>query len=78
MFKYGDCSSEEERLAVNQEAEISKFSFHPNVNKWKKKLSKMFIDFTEFKEPDLNNRATSLAVLGHDKLFKKLKLIGSK
>lgn len=27
--KHGDCSSEEERLAVNQEVEISKFSFHP-------------------------------------------------
>lgn len=31
-FKHGDCSSEEECLAVNQEVEISKFSFHPKKN----------------------------------------------
>jgi hypothetical protein len=49
-----------------------------DVNKWKNKLSFLGIDFTEFKEPDLDNKTTSLAVLGNDKLFKKLKLIGSK
>jgi DNA polymerase sigma len=48
-----------------------------DVNKWKKKLRKLFIDFTEFKEPDLDYKTTSLAVLGHDKLFKKLKLISA-
>lgn len=48
-----------------------------DVNKWKSKLSFYGIDFTEFKEPDLGNRTTSLAVLGHDKLFKKLKLISA-
>ena len=48
-----------------------------DVNKWKKKLSGMLIDFTEFKEPDLGNKTTSLAVLGHDNLFKKLKLIST-
>lgn len=48
-----------------------------DVNRWKKKLSEMFIDFTEFKEPDLGNKTTSLAVLGHDNLFKKLKLIST-
>ena len=49
-----------------------------DVNKWKNKLSFLGIDYTEFKEPDLGYKTTSLAVLGHDKLFKKLKLIGSK
>ena len=49
-----------------------------DVNKWKKKLRKLFIDFTEFKEPDLGNKTTSLAVLGHDNLFKKLNLISAK
>lgn len=49
-----------------------------DVNKWKNKLSFLGIDFTEFKEPDLDYKTTSLAVLGNDKLFKKLKLIGSK
>ena len=48
-----------------------------DVNRWKKKLSKRLIDFTEFKEPDLGNKTTSLAVLGHDNLFKKLKLIST-
>jgi len=48
-----------------------------DVNRWKKKLSERFIDFTEFKEPDLGNKTTSLAVLGHDNLFKKLKLIST-
>ena len=43
-----------------------------DVNKWKNKLSFLGIDYTEFKEPDLDYKTTSLAVLGHDKLFKKL------
>ena len=48
-----------------------------DINKWKNKLSILGIDYTEFKEPDLGNKTTSLAVLGHDKLFKKLKLISA-
>jgi len=48
-----------------------------DVNKWKNKLSFLGIDYTEFKEPDLDYKTTSLAVLGHDKLFKKLKLISA-
>ena len=48
-----------------------------DVKKWKNKLSLFGIDYTEFKEPDLDNKTTSLAVLGHDSLFKKLKLISS-
>lgn len=49
-----------------------------DVIKWKRKLSLMGIDFTEFKEPDLGYKTTSLAVLGHDNLFKKLNLISAK
>lgn len=49
-----------------------------DVNKWKNKLSVLGISYTEFKEPDLDNKTTSLAILGHDRLFKKLKLVGSK
>jgi hypothetical protein len=48
-----------------------------DVNKWKNKLSFLGIDYTEFKEPDLGYKTTSLAVLGHDKLFKKLNLISA-
>ena len=46
-----------------------------DVPKWKEKLEILGIDFTEFKEPDLNNKITALAVLNNDKLFKKLKLV---
>lgn len=49
-----------------------------DLEKWKFKLSLKEIHFTEFKEPDLDNITTAIAVLGHDKLFSKLKLIGSK
>ena len=40
---------------------------HPNQN-WNN-------NYTEFKEPDLDNQVTALAVLNNDKMFKNLKLI---
>lgn len=46
-----------------------------DISKWKQKLDILEIDYTEFKEPDLNNEITSLAVLNNDKLFKNLQLI---
>ena len=46
-----------------------------DVYKWKERLDILGIDYTEFKEPDLNNQTTALAVLNNDKIFKKLKLI---
>lgn len=46
-----------------------------NIPKWKKKLDILEIDYTEFKEPDLNNQITALAILNNDRLFKNLKLI---
>ena len=46
-----------------------------DVQKWKEKLDLMEIDYTEFKEPDLDNEVTALAVLNNDKMFKKLKLV---
>ena len=46
-----------------------------DINKWKDKLDILEVDYTEFKEPDLNNQITALAVLNNDKLFKKLQLI---
>lgn len=33
------------------------------------------VDYTEFREPDLNNQITALAVLNNDRMFKNLKLI---
>jgi hypothetical protein len=46
-----------------------------SVEDWKNKLNYLGIDYTQFNEPDLGNRTTSLAVLGNDKLFKKLELM---
>ena len=46
-----------------------------DVDKWKNRLNIMNIDYTEFKEPDLDYQTTALAVLNNDKMFKKLKLI---
>ena len=45
------------------------------IEHWKDKLRFLDIDFTQFNEPDLDNKTTALAVFGNDKLFKKLKLI---
>lgn len=47
------------------------------VEKWKKKLKFLDIDYTQFNEPDLDNRTTALAVFGNDKLFKNLKLVNN-
>jgi hypothetical protein len=46
-----------------------------DINEWKNKLNNKNIEYTEFKEPDLNNETTAIAVLNNGKLFKKLKLI---
>jgi len=46
-----------------------------SIEDWKNKLNYLGIDYTQFNEPDLGNRTTSLAVLGNDKLFKKLELM---
>jgi hypothetical protein len=46
-----------------------------DVNKWKRKLDCFGVGFTEFREPDLENKTTALAVFGHDELFKHLKIV---
>ena len=46
-----------------------------DIPKWKERLDIFGMDYTEFKEPDLNNQTTALAVLNNDKMFKNLKLI---
>lgn len=46
-----------------------------DVDRWKDRLNIMNVDYTEFKEPDLDYQTTALAVLNNDKMFKKLKLI---
>ena len=46
-----------------------------DISKWKEKLDILEIDYTEFREPDLNNQTTALAILNNDKMFKNLKLV---
>lgn len=46
-----------------------------DIKKWKRKLDVLGIDYTEFREPDLNDAITSLAIHGNDKLFKHLKVV---
>ena len=46
-----------------------------DVSKWKRKLEFLEVEYTEFKEPDLNYRTTAIAVFGHDELFKNLKIV---
>ena len=46
-----------------------------DVLMWKEKLDILEVDYTEFREPDLNNKVTALAILNNDRLFKKLRLV---
>lgn len=46
-----------------------------DISKWKEKLDILEVDYTEFREPDLNNQVTALAILNNDKMFKNLKLV---
>ena len=41
----------------------------------KRRLTKMQKDFSEFKEPDLNNKLTAIAIENDGRLFKNLKLV---
>ena len=40
------------------------------------KLQILGIRYTEFREPDLGGKLTAIAVLGNQKVFQKLKLMG--
>jgi len=47
------------------------------LQKWIFKLNLKKIDYSYFKEPDLGNKITAIAILGDEhNLFKKLKLMG--
>ena len=47
-----------------------------NLNKITNRLRLKNIDYTCFNEPDLDDRLTAIAVLGNERVFKDLKLIG--
>lgn len=42
---------------------------------WMWKLNKKGIKYSEFKEPDINNETTAVAVANDNNIFKKLKLL---
>ena len=46
-----------------------------DLDKWKNKLNFLEVDYTEFREPDLDYKTTALAVFGHEQLFKNLKTV---
>lgn len=45
------------------------------LERWIFKLDHKFISWVGFKEPDLNNEYTAIAIEGHDNMFSKLELI---
>lgn len=48
-----------------------------DVRRWKKKLERMGLKFTEFYEPDLDNQLTAIALVDSGTIFRNLKLVKS-
>lgn len=48
---------------------------YADIDTWKRKLDKYHIDYSLFKEPNLNNALTALAVEDDGKMFRNLKLV---
>ena len=48
---------------------------YADVERYKEKLIRRNIDFSEFYEPDLGNKLTAIAVEGNDRLFRNLQLV---
>lgn len=48
---------------------------YADLEKWKRKLDFRGISYTEFREPDLDNKLTAIATVSDGKLFKDLRLI---
>ncbi len=48
-----------------------------DIGKVMGKLDCLGIPYTIFREPDLDNRVTAIAVLDNREIFKRLKLVGS-
>lgn len=46
-----------------------------DLSKLTEKLDRLGIYYTVFREPDLGNQITAIAVLGHRILFKRLQLV---
>lgn len=48
---------------------------YADVKRWKKKLDRLELNYSFFKEPDLNNKLTAIAIEDSGKLFRNLKLV---
>lgn len=48
---------------------------YANVDTWKRRLDMFGLDYSSFREPDLDNALTALAVEDEGKMFKNLKLV---
>ena len=48
---------------------------YANLDTWKRRLDMIGLDYSSFKEPDLNNALTAIAVEDEGKMFKNLKLV---
>ena len=46
-----------------------------DILKWRRKLDLLGVDCSEFREPDLGDRITAIAVHGHEELFKNLDIV---
>jgi hypothetical protein len=45
------------------------------LNYWKQHLEWERIEYSEFREPDIGNKLTTIACLSDGKIFKRLKLL---
>ena len=45
------------------------------MEKWMYKLDSLRVDYTTWREPDINNEVTAIASTGSSKIFKSLNLL---
>ncbi len=50
---------------------------YADLDKWRVRLDLTNKDYSMFREPDLNNQLTAIALQDDGRMFKKLKLVGN-
>lgn len=50
---------------------------YADLDKWRVRLDLTNKDYSTFREPDLNNQLTAIALQDDGRMFKKLKLVGN-
>lgn len=72
----GHCVAEWLLNHPNQEWNNSYLIYlYADVERYREKLIKRDIDFSEFHEPDLDNKLTAIACEGNENLFRNLQLV---